>query len=138
MRKQQGFTLIELMIVVAIVGILAAIAVPSYMDYIKKAKASELMAAAGQPKAMISEYYQINGELPGSAAVATDSLEGGEYISSVSWTGSALTITGTNAVDSLVLTHTPTGDSTTGVVTWACTSSGASGIAPSTCPPGGD
>ncbi|MDX1810492.1 MAG: pilin, partial [Gammaproteobacteria bacterium] len=59
-KAQKGFTLIELMIVIAIVGILAAVAVPMYSDYTNKAKFSEVMAAAGPIKTAIEMCYQIN------------------------------------------------------------------------------
>ncbi|WP_353109448.1 pilin [Salinisphaera dokdonensis] len=62
-----GFTLIELMIVVAIVGILAAIAVPVYMNYIARAKVSEGLALAGPVKNAVGEYYSVNGSLPNVA-----------------------------------------------------------------------
>ena len=58
-RVQQGFTLIELMIVVAIIGILAAIALPAYQDYTVRAKVSELVLAASQPKATVAENAQV-------------------------------------------------------------------------------
>ena len=64
MKKQQGFTLIELMIVVAIVGILAAIAIPAYQDYIKRSKVSEVSAALGACKTSVTEFYQANNEWP--------------------------------------------------------------------------
>ena len=60
-RVQQGFTLIELMIVVAIIGILAAIALPAYQDYTVRAKVSELMLAASGMKTDIAEWYQTKG-----------------------------------------------------------------------------
>ncbi len=59
-RAQSGFTLIELMIVVAIIGILAAIAIPAYKDYTLKAKASEIILAMSPGKATVSEYVLIN------------------------------------------------------------------------------
>ena len=63
-RVQQGFTLIELMIVVAIVGILAAIALPAYQDYTIRARVSEALAAAGACKTQITEYQQARQVLP--------------------------------------------------------------------------
>jgi len=63
-RVQQGFTLIELMIVVAIIGILAAIAIPAYQDYTIRSKVTELVNAAGVCKTGIAEYYQSKGVMP--------------------------------------------------------------------------
>ena len=68
-RKQQGFTLIELMIVVAIIGILAAIAIPAYQDFTIRSKVTELINSAGVCKTSVAEYYQAKGAMPG----ATDS-----------------------------------------------------------------
>lgn len=70
MKKQQGFTLIELMIVVAIVGILAAIAIPAYQDYIKRSKVSEVAAQLAACKTSVSEFYQARNDYPGSAVAA--------------------------------------------------------------------
>ena len=61
---QKGFTLIELMIVIAIIGILAAIALPAYQDYTNRAKMSEVITFAASGKTAVSEYYQNVGELP--------------------------------------------------------------------------
>tara|TARA_R110002110_G_scaffold91264_2_gene237581 strand:- start:206161 stop:206619 length:459 start_codon:yes stop_codon:yes gene_type:complete len=69
-KAQQGFTLIELMIVIAIVGILAAIALPAYQDYTVRAKMSEPLAALAEAKTTISEYYVANNSLPNSQAVS--------------------------------------------------------------------
>src|SRR5258706_354567 len=66
-KVQQGFTLIELMIVVAIIGILAAIAIPAYQDFTIRSKVTELINAAGVCKTSVAEYYQAKGVMPGAA-----------------------------------------------------------------------
>jgi type IV pilus assembly protein PilA len=68
--RQQGFTLIELMIVIAIVGILAAIALPAYQDYTVRARLSEALAVAAEGKTSIAEYTAANRLLPASALSA--------------------------------------------------------------------
>jgi type IV pilus assembly protein PilA len=70
MNTQHGFTLIELMIVVAIVGILSAIAVPAYRDYTVRAKVTELMTSASACKTSFAEYYQSMGDVPTNAGQA--------------------------------------------------------------------
>ena len=69
-KVQQGFTLIELMIVVAIIGILAAVAIPAYQDYTVRAKLTEVMSMASSAKTSISEYYTSVGKMPADADAA--------------------------------------------------------------------
>lgn len=71
-QVQQGFTLIELMIVIAIVGILAATALPAYNDYTKRAKMSEVLVIASKDKTSVSEYFLSVGSYPTAAASGVD------------------------------------------------------------------
>ena len=86
MKKQQGFTLIELMIVVAIIGILAAIAIPAYSDYTIRAQVSEGITLAGGAKAAVSEYSMDRGRFPTDntfAGLSTPASINGKYTTSV-------------------------------------------------------
>ncbi|ENV5546977.1 pilin, partial [Neisseria gonorrhoeae] len=83
---QKGFTLIELMIVIAIVGILAAVALPAYQDYTARAQVSEAILLAEGQKSAVTEYYLNNGEWPKdntSAGVASASDIKGKYVKEV-------------------------------------------------------
>ncbi|HGM0616463.1 TPA: pilin [Neisseria gonorrhoeae] len=83
---QKGFTLIELMIVIAIVGILAAVALPAYQDYTARAQVSEAILLAEGQKSAVTEYYLNHGKWPkdnGSAGVASASKIIGKYVKQV-------------------------------------------------------
>jgi type IV pilus assembly protein PilA len=127
-QMQKGFTLIELMIVVAIIGILAAIAIPAYQDYTIRSQVSEGLSLAGAAKAAVAESYSQTGVAPANRMVAgmsnliTDT--NGKYVSSVAVTTGTIAITyGGNEVNqkiaAKVLSLTPyeTADAS---VTWRC------------------
>ncbi|HEZ6586367.1 TPA: pilin [Neisseria meningitidis] len=93
---QKGFTLIELMIVIAIVGILAAVALPAYQDYTARAQVSEAILLAEGQKSAVTEYYLNHGKWPGdntSAGVATSTDIKGKYVQSVEVKNGVVTAT---------------------------------------------
>ncbi|MBH2503813.1 pilin [Neisseria meningitidis] len=93
---QKGFTLIELMIVIAIVGILAAVALPAYQDYTARAQVSEAILLAEGQKSAVTEYYLNHGEWPKnntSAGVATSSKIKGKYVKEVTVANGVVTAT---------------------------------------------
>ena len=101
-RSQKGFTLIELMIVVAIIGVLAGLALPAYSNYTKKAKFAEVITAVSAVKSSIDLCYQMEGDLDlcdsyGEIDRTQNSVTGGANIASVTNEAGADTITGTGA-----------------------------------------
>ncbi|HEZ1977185.1 TPA: pilin [Neisseria meningitidis] len=93
---QKGFTLIELMIVIAIVGILAAVALPAYQDYTARAQVSEAILLAEGQKSAVTEYYLNHGEWPAnnsSAGVASSSTIKGKYVKEVTVAKGVITAT---------------------------------------------
>lgn len=133
-HDQKGFTLIELMIVIAIIGILAAVALPAYQDYTIRAKASELVLASSAAKNTISEYALVNATLTIPSTVAVQNIAQG-MVRSLTWSGTYIRVTGnaTNLGADITLWMKPSGDPTTGIL-WICKAGGAgTTYLPSSC-----
>ena len=137
LKIQQGFTLIELMIVVAIIGILAAVALPAYQDYTIRAKVSELMLAASSARTCITELVQSAGN--GTAFPAVISVDCvpavvGKVTSAGVNASGVVTVSGSTATSSVgvafTVTLTPTISS--GTLTWTCNGSNAKYV-PGSC-----
>jgi type IV pilus assembly protein PilA len=138
-RAQQGFTLIELMIVVAIIGILAAIAIPAYQDYTKRAHVSEGLSLAAAAKTAVTEYYSTNnifasgaGELNATYGLASASLIAGNAVKDVTvLTSGVIQIRyRTQVADNASLYLNPT--VTAGALAWDCSVTVGSGVTPIT------
>ena len=131
---QKGFTLIELMIVVAIIAILAAIAIPAYQDYIVRSQVSEGATLTDGAKTAVSEFFSNRGTFPTnnqSAGLATDTSISGSYVSKVTVANGLITATFSNTGsqkankdingDTFVLS--PIAAAGAGSTTWTCTKS---------------
>ena len=124
-RTQSGFTLIELMIVVAIIGVLASLALPAYSNYTKKAKFAEVVSAGSAVKSSIDVCYQTKGDLGdcdqfSELSIAAASVTGGANVASVAidtTTAGEIEVTGATTVDDATYTLTPT--AANGTLTWA-------------------
>jgi len=120
-QMQQGFTLIELMIVVAIIGILAAVALPAYQDYTIRAKISECAGVVAACKTSVSEYYASENSLPANSGLAGCADTTTQYCGAPTVTDGVITVgvlaaTGSDACN-LVLTPTATANGWSGSTT---------------------
>ena len=134
---QKGFTLIELMIVVAIIGILAAVALPAYQDYTVRAKVSEVVLAASSAKSAVAESFAQFGKMVNNQTSMGVQTQSSKYVASVSWTGDNAntgTITVTTAdtssglptgAASKKLLMVAVGDPSTGKVQFTCSNGGS-------------
>lgn len=119
---QKGFTLIELMIVVAIIGILAAVALPAYQDYTKRSHVSEGLSLAGGAKTAVTEYYSSEGDWPSdnaAAGIAQASSIKGNAVDSVTVDGSKITVAFNQKVESGATIELK-GSDNGGSIDWSC------------------
>ena len=128
-KEQQGFTLIELMIVVAIIGVLASIAMPAYQDYTIRAQISEGLSVAAGAKAPLSEYYFDRGAWPNNnnkAGVANQNDIRGKYVKSVKVKDNVIEIKYGYDAHTAIFNEkiTLTALDNAGTISWTCASAG--------------
>lgn len=127
---QKGFTLIELMIVVAIIGILAAVALPAYQDYTVRAKVSEGLIAASSARTAVSEVYANAGTMLASAVSMNIQTQASQWVNSVGWSQTGAdsgdivvtlqSVSGLGAASGTTLILRASGATATGAVAWQC------------------